>query len=258
MSESDDSKSVFSTSQKIVELILKINNIKESEIKLNKITAFGEVEKELAKIDSDLNKYESAIDSMIDNKIKIDNIESISYIDQITNDYEKSFQKNSDSIETFTESGTRKVHIARDYIPQCKILDRELDNTLLLSWKNWVYKKLPENLNSKVINTLSRVAKSDLKPQVSVIEEKLNEIDNIATVLPNELNVNHNLDEKVRSVKNLWDEMIDSKTDFNQIIQFLRDALEEDGAKYEGFTPEIKAWFEEHGEMRNARIKFNN
>ena len=55
----------------------------------------------------------------------------------------------------------------------------------------------------------------------------------------------------------MWNEVnIDSKTDFTNITKFLRDALEDEGAKYEDFTPEIKDWFEKHGEMENARIKF--
>ena len=106
---------------------------------------------------------------MIANKIEIENVESISTIDQMTNDYEKNFQKNSDSVEAFTEPEIGKGNITHDYLPKCQKLDEDLDNALNLSWNNCVNEKLPENLNLKVTNTLSRVAHGDLKSKVSDI-----------------------------------------------------------------------------------------
>jgi hypothetical protein len=251
------SNSKDNISEKIADLTLKVSNYKVLKGKEDDANAFRSVEMNLAEIDSGLNEFETAIDIMIENKIEIRNIDSISNIYKMANDYDKSFQENSDSISTFKENKPGKGNFKHEFLPKCTQLKSDLDIFLKESLRNWANKKLPENLNSDVTEIFLRVASKDLKQKVSAIDKKLKKIENISNELPKEKNDLKILDENVQSVKKEWDQIEKySGKDFSKITKFLKDALGYEGAKYEDFTPKIKDWFEEHGELKNARIKF--
>ena len=88
---------------------------------------------------------------------------------------------------------------------------------------------------------------------ISDIKVELKDIGEIANSLPKTQKVIDDLDSSVENVKNKW-EQVDIK---DEIINFLKEAISGQGASFESLTTNVKDWLEKNGELKNAKIIFN-
>jgi len=251
-----------SLSEKITELSSNVGKIITFKDKKQEDASFTEVTDSLGVIGNGLAELETPIDIMIESKIKLEgnpphdplDIQSIPEIIVMTNNFKERFDEDKNVIsEPFPkkEFGPEKNY--KYFEKKCKKIKEDLDSTLNESWAKSVKAKIPEGLNVALITLLKRVASKELSKILSGIEEELSKIYEIANKLPTEINVIDDLDNSIKSLKEKW-EQVDIQF---EIIKFLREAHTPKGASFESFTNTVKNWLEKNGELKNAKIIFN-
>ena len=251
-----------SLSEKITELSSNVGKINTFKDKKEEDTGINDVTVSLGAISQAFAELEAPIDIMIESKIKLEsnspleseNIQSISEILEMTNNFKERFNKNKKIVfEPFPREEFGPDRNFKYFERKCKTITGELDSSLKESWANSAKGKIPEGLNEALITLLKRVASKELSIILSGIEEEHTKIIEIANKLPTEINVIVDLDNSVESLKEKW-EQVDIK---EEIIKFLQEAHTPQGASFESFTNTVKNWLEKNGELKNAKIIFN-
>ena len=253
---------MHSLSEKIAELSSNVGIINTFKDKKEQDANFTENTNSLNEIGEGLAELETPIDIMIDSKIKIGTNSSTVVADvqllpdilKMTNNFKKRFNKDKKVIlEPFPkeEYGPEKNY--KYFKKKCKELSEELNTILSDSWANYVTEKIPEGLNEELLALLKRAAKKEIKAIMSDIEVELKKIREIAKKLPKAEKVIVDRDKSVETIKEKWQE-VDIK---DEIINFLKEAHTRQGASFESLTTNVKDWLEKNGELKNAKIIFN-
>ena len=83
------------------------------------------------------------------------------------------------------------------------------------------------------------------------LRSKVQAIQNLSQILPQDINTPGNLKELCESVRNAWEELDAPPA----VVSFLREAYGDNGASWTLFSDEVKKWLEEKGLISNVKIK---
>jgi len=222
-----------------------IEEIEKLRLRSSEAATFEQLSDHLETVKVKFVNLEKPLDSMtFINDIQIQNeFESLVVLSEMLKDFKDRYEEDKNNALT----PFPRKDLKSEFINPLKALAEKVDENLNSAWEIWTKEITPSGINEETLNVLSGAGIKG----VTELRRKVEEIQNLSQILPQDINTPGNLKELCESVRNAWEELDAPPA----VVSFLREAYGDNGASLALFSDEVKKWLEEKGLIRNVKIK---
>ena len=226
-------------------LNLEIKEIEKLRLRSSEAGKFEQLSNHLEPVKVMFAKLEKPLDSMtVIDDIQISNeFNTLVVLSAMLKDFKDRYEKDkNDALDPFP--GKDSIH---EFINPLRALAEKVDDNLNSAWEKWTKEITPSGINEETLNVLSGAGIKG----VTELRRKVEEIQNLSQILPQDINTPGNLKGLCESVRDAWEELDAPPA----VVSFLREAYGDNGASWTLFSDEVKKWLEEKGLISNVKIK---
>jgi len=222
-----------------------IEELKKLKLRSSEAGKFEQLASHLEPVKEKFADLENPLDSMIViEDIQINNeFNTLAGLSGMLNDFKDRYEEDkNNALDPFPRKDL--IHV---FITPLISLSNEVEENLKIAWEKWTKEKTSSGINEETLNVLSRARISG----VTELRSKVQAIQNLSQILPQDLKTPGKIKELGKSVRDAWGKL-DAPPD---VVSFLREACGDNGASLALFSDEVKKWLEGKGLIRNVKVK---
>jgi len=222
-----------------------IEELKKLRVRSSKAGKFEQLASHLEPVKEKFADLGDPLDSMIViEDIQINNeFNTLAGLSGMLNDFKDRYEEDkNNALEPFP-----RKDLIHEFINPLNVLAENIDQSLTNAWGVWTKEKTSSGINEETLNVLSEAGIRG----VTEFRRKLQDIQNLSQILPQDIKTPEKIKELGTSVREAWGKLDAPPA----VVSFLREAYGIDGASLNLFSDEVKKWLEGKGLISNVKVK---